>query len=64
MLRSLNYTTLRDKLLELKWTPDSIREWQEFYNNASRVLYFGGSGNFTGEYLPRLPQYKDLKPPE
>jgi len=49
--------------LELKWTPESIRKWQEFYNNASRVIFSGASSNFSMETLPRLPKYEDLKPP-
>ena len=47
--------------MERKWTPESVVEWQQFYNNASRLLIYGQSGNFSFEYLPHLPTYKDLK---
>jgi len=60
----LDYDTLRQRLLDLKWTPESTREWQEFYNNASRFVFYGQSGNFSSENLPRLPQFKDLQPAE
>ncbi len=50
-------------LLELKWTPESVKGWQEFYNNASRLVFFGTSGNFSFEDLPILPKFQDLKPP-
>ena len=59
----LNFTALEIWLLERKWTPESIIEWQEFYNNASRFLYFGGAGNFSYEIIPGIPPYKDLTPP-
>jgi hypothetical protein len=61
---SLNDTMLRNWLLNLKWTPESTREWQEFYNHASRLLVYGQSGNVSLENLPTLPQFKDLQPPE
>ena len=28
------------------------------------MMYFGASGNFSVETLPKLPKYEDLKPPE
>ncbi len=51
-------------LLGLTWTPESIIEWQKFYNTASRGLGFGRTDNFGQELLPQLPEYEDLKPPE
>ncbi len=59
----MNYTALQIWLMERQWTPESIIEWQEFYNNASRFLYFGYGRNFSYEILPKLPAYKDLTPP-
>jgi hypothetical protein len=50
--------------MKRKWTPEAIVQWQEFYNNASRLLIYGHAGNFSYETLPRIPKYKDLKPPE
>lgn len=61
---SVNMTMLPMWLMERKWTPELIVEWQTFYNNASRFLIYGQSGNFSFEYLPHLPTYKDLKPAE
>ncbi len=61
---SWNYAIFVDWLKKLTWTPESIQQWQEFYNDASRLLFFGGSSNFSFENLPRLPEFKDLKPPE
>ncbi len=55
---------VRNWLLGLTWTPESIKEWQKFYSNASRRLGFGRSENFVQEPLGELPEYKDLKPPE
>jgi hypothetical protein len=60
----LNYTALYILVTGLKWTPESIEEWQTFYNNASRSLMFDRAGNFTESILPKLPEFKDLKPPE
>lgn len=59
----MNYTALQTWLLERKWTQESIIEWQEFYNNASRFLFFGAAGNFSQETIPGIPPYKDLTPP-
>jgi hypothetical protein len=50
--------------LDLTWTPESISQWQDFYNNAPRFLFAGRAGNFTFENLPRLPAFEDFKPPE
>jgi hypothetical protein len=63
VLRDFNYTVFVNTLLELKWTPESVKGWQEFYNNASRLVFFGKAGNFSYEVLPTLPKFRDLKPP-
>ncbi len=63
VLSDFNYTVFENTLLELKWTPESVKGWQEFYNNASRLLIYGKSGNFSYEDLPTLPKFQDLKPP-
>jgi hypothetical protein len=59
----MNYTALQTWLLERQWTPESIVEWQGFYNNASRFLIYGQGGNFSYQTLPELPPYKDLTLP-
>jgi hypothetical protein len=61
---SFNSETLREWLLNQTWTPESIAEWQEFYNNASRTIVFGRADNFNFDYLPKLPEYEDLKTSE
>ncbi|CAF4212369.1 unnamed protein product, partial [Adineta steineri] len=47
-----------------KQTPESVRKWQEFYDNAPRLPIGGRARNYTLEELPRLPEYIDLKPSE
>jgi hypothetical protein len=59
---SFNFTALQDWLLERKWTPESIVKWQEFYNDASRMIFSGASSNFSVETLSTLPKYEDLTP--
>ena len=49
--------------MKREWTPARIEEWQTFYNDASRLLAYGHSGNISVEVIPHLPEYKDLKPP-
>ncbi len=61
---SFNYTAVYYRLLAMKWSPESVEKWQDFYSNASRYLMYGDSGNFSSEYLPRLPEFKDLKSSE
>ena len=48
----------------MKWTSQSIVEWQKFYNDASHVVLIGRAGNFDFIDLPKLPEYEDLKPTE
>jgi hypothetical protein len=45
----------------MKWTPELGVQWQKFYNNASRLLYYGRAQHFEPEIMPNLPQYEDLK---
>ncbi len=49
--------------MKRQWTPETIVQWQEFYNKAPRLLIFGQGGNFSFQTLPELPPYKDLTPP-
>lgn len=53
---------LKQWLHNLTWTPQLAVEWQEFYNSASRFLFYGGSGEFQNQILQTLPTYKDLQP--
>ncbi|CAF4186234.1 unnamed protein product, partial [Adineta steineri] len=59
-----DYMKFQQLLRDLKWTPESVRKWQEFYDNAPRLLIGGRAGSYTLEELPRLPEYIDLKPSE
>ena len=61
---SFDYSTHQQWLRDLKWTPELTSKWQEFYNNASRVVISGSAGNFKFDELPMLPEYKDLKAEE
>jgi len=61
---TFSLSIVRNWLLGLTWTPESIIEWQKFYNTAPHWLGFGRSDNFVQEPLGELPEYEDLKPPE
>ncbi|UJR06551.1 hypothetical protein I4U23_010834 [Adineta vaga] len=52
----------KDWLLEQKWTPERVIQWQNFYNNASRRLMYGEAANLQFESFASLPKYKDLAP--
>jgi hypothetical protein len=39
-----------------------VTSWQEFYNNASRIVYFGKGRTFVIESFASLLKYEDLKP--
>jgi hypothetical protein len=55
-----NVNTVREWLLDLKWTPELAVQWQEFYNNAARTLRAGRAGQLHTQLLPALPRYQDL----
>jgi hypothetical protein len=59
-VRLPDYNTVKQWLLDLKWTPELAVQWQEFYNNASRMLFYGTSGQIYNQILPALPRYQDL----
>ncbi|CAF0843332.1 unnamed protein product [Adineta ricciae] len=52
----------KDWLLNQKWTPERVIQWQNFYNNASRKLMYGEAANLQFENFAGLPTYKDLTP--
>lgn len=52
---------LKQWLLNIEWTPELAAKWQEFYDNAARVVYFGSAGHFEEEFFATLPKYEDLK---
>ncbi|CAF5211345.1 unnamed protein product, partial [Rotaria magnacalcarata] len=57
-----DYNQFKGWLQSLKWTPDRVAEWQEFYNTAPRMLIHGAAPNLQFNPLPKIPEYKDLKP--
>jgi len=46
----------------VKWTSELATQWQQFFNNASRLLITGRSGQFEYDILAAIPTYKDLQP--
>jgi hypothetical protein len=62
--RPLDYYSIQKWLLERQWTPQSIADWQTFYNSSSKTLIYGSAGNITLFDLPKLPDYEDFKPDE
>ncbi|CAF4119878.1 unnamed protein product, partial [Rotaria sordida] len=57
-----DYFAAKKWFLDLKWTPESAKQWQEYYNKAPRVAVFAGAGQFEAEPLDTLPEYQDFKP--
>jgi hypothetical protein len=52
----------KEWLLDIKWTPELVAQWQEYYNTAPRLSLFIRGGHFESEPLGILPKYQDLKP--
>lgn len=50
-------------LLDIKWSPDLAKEWQEFYNTAELKTTSGIAGS-RKPVLLFMPKYKDLPPVE
>lgn len=61
---TFSYSALRKWLRSLNWTSDSADQWQKFYQDASRIVISSHGGNYSFDYLPKLPEYEDLKAPE
>jgi hypothetical protein len=51
---------LREWLKFHVWTPESIAEWQRFYNTSPRIHFFSGADNLTQELVLKLPSYEDI----
>ena len=60
----MDYPTLKQLFLKKKWTNDEVERWQKFYDTSSRLVIHGVAGNHTFENLTKLPEYKDLEPPQ
>ncbi|CAF3448817.1 unnamed protein product [Rotaria sp. Silwood1] len=57
-----SYSVLGQWLRNLKWTPELAVQWQEFYNDATRLLLYGRSGQLQRQILQGIPTYKDFQP--
>ena len=58
---NFNQNTLKQKLLEIQWTPQLATEWQKFYDNAAHGVFYGGGIQFETASFATLPKYEDLK---
>jgi hypothetical protein len=56
----LTNNELKDWMLNLQWTPDLAKRWQQFYDNASRLVQIIGMDRFEQESFVRLPTFNDL----
>ncbi|UJR14303.1 hypothetical protein I4U23_001293 [Adineta vaga] len=61
---SIDDKQLKEWILAKKWTTDSAKQWQNFYESASRNVIYGRSGYFQSQTLSNLPTYEDLKTKE
>ncbi|CAF4462457.1 unnamed protein product [Rotaria sp. Silwood2] len=61
---TFDYEKLGEWLKRLKWTPESVLQWQKFYNDAPRSVVAGLGDNFKWINLTKIPEYEDLKPVE
>ena len=52
---------LEEWFMNVKWTPESTTQWQEFYNKAPRVILFNRQSQFELKNISSNPLYEDLK---
>ncbi|CAF3793088.1 unnamed protein product [Rotaria sp. Silwood1] len=57
-----DYFAAKKWFLDLKWTPESSKQWQEYYNKAPRLSVFARAGQFETEPLDAVPKYQDFEP--
>jgi len=57
---TINGDNLVDYVTSINWTSDLAIEWQTFYNDASRITYYGRSTSLNYKYYPEIPEYVDL----
>ncbi len=57
---ALNAGNLQGYITNINWTADLAIEWQNFYNDAAHVTYYGRSTSISSTYFPQLPEYVDL----
>ncbi|CAF1351319.1 unnamed protein product [Adineta steineri] len=60
MNSTYNSTAVEQIAANITWTTNLRTQWQNFYNNASRVTVYGTSGNMSRIFLPKIPYYADL----
>jgi hypothetical protein len=56
-----DYNVTKQWLLDFKWTSESSKQWQEYYNTAPRTIIFSRGGKYESETLDILAKYEDLK---
>ncbi|CAF3952922.1 unnamed protein product, partial [Rotaria sp. Silwood1] len=61
---TFNYEEFEEWLMNINWTSQLTSQWQEFYNNTSRLVMYGQAGNLRILTLNHLPKYEDLKQKE
>ncbi|CAF2114363.1 unnamed protein product, partial [Rotaria magnacalcarata] len=57
----IDYMKLEQWLRNLTWTPESIAQWQEFYNKAARLAIYDRGSHVDTEFISTIPKYEDLK---
>ncbi|CAF3621213.1 unnamed protein product [Rotaria sp. Silwood1] len=55
-----NYGDVMQWIKSIEWTPTIAAQWQEFFNNAPRHIYYGLTENLSWEKFD-MPKYKDLE---
>jgi uncharacterized Zn-finger protein len=59
--RPIDNIKLEQWLRNLTWTPESVAQWQEFYNKAPRLIIYDRGNQTDSEVLPIIPKYEDIK---
>ncbi|CAF5053827.1 unnamed protein product, partial [Rotaria sp. Silwood1] len=54
------FVNLQQLLLSIKWTPVLAEQWQEFYNNATRLVVYGRAEYLDSVTLQSLPKFENL----
>jgi hypothetical protein len=57
---ALTGDNLQGYITNINWTADLAIEWQNFYNDAAHITYYGRSTSINYTYFPQLPEYVDL----
>jgi hypothetical protein len=59
--RPIDNIKLEQWLHNLTWTPESVVQWQEFYNKAPRLIIYDRGSHTDSEVLSVIPKYEDIK---